>query len=78
MIGSFMGYFDNMGFIINRSIRGAKFIDIGFDTTRSIKGLKGMSLFNEVMSIVTIYSEKLVARLFRAKNLMRLIRNEVF
>lgn len=37
---SWLGYIDNMGFVISNSLSGAKFIDKGFDTTRSIKAAK--------------------------------------
>lgn len=73
-----MGYSDNMAFIIKNSLKGAKFIDIGFDVTRTIKGASGMKLFTEIMSRVTIYSERIFAQLFRAKNVLRVLRHKLF
>ena len=73
-----IGYTDNMAFIINKSLMGAKFIDYGFDATRTLKGLKDMELFTEIASRITIYSEKFFAQLFRKKNVFRYFRNTIF
>ena len=73
-----IGYTDNMAFIIKKSLMGAKFIDYGFDATRTLKGLKGMALFTEIASRITIYSEKIFAQLFRKKNVFRYFRNTIF
>ena len=67
-----------MAFIIKNSLKGAKFIDIGFDVTRTIKGASGMKLFTEIMSRVTIYSERIFAQLLRAKNVLRVLRHKLF
>ena len=78
VLATIIGYTDNMAFIINKSLMGAKFIDYGFDATRSLKGLKGMKLFTEIASRITIYSEKFFAQLFRKKNVFRYFRNTIF
>ena len=75
---SFAGYFHNMGYIASHTLAGAKFIDKGFDATRTLKGLKGMDFFLEVMSRVTIYSEKFFAQLLRKKNILRYLRHRLF
>ncbi len=78
-VGStFIGYFHNMGYIASNTFKGAKFIDKGFDAIRTLKGLKGMDLFREVMSRVTIYSEKFLAQLLRKKNILRYLRHRIF
>lgn len=78
VLATFIGYSDNMPFIIKESLKGAKFIDIGFDATRTLKGLKGMDLFTEIASIVTIHSERFFAQLFRKKNVFRYFRHKIF
>jgi len=78
ILATFIGYSDNIPFIIKESLKGAKFIDIGFDATRTIKGLKGMDLFNEIASRMTIYSERFFAQLFRKKNVFRYFRHKIF
>ena len=78
VLTTFIGYSDNMPFIIKESLKGAKFIDIGFDATRTLKGLKGMDLFTEIASRVTIYSERFFAQLFRKKNVFRYFRHKIF
>ena len=78
VLTTFIGYSDNMALIIKESLKGAKFIDIGFDATRTIKGLKGMDLFTEIASRVTIYSERFFAQLFRKKNVFRYFRHKIF
>ena len=75
---SLIGYFDNMGYIAQHTFNGAKFIDKGFDASRTLKGLKGMDLFREVMSRVTIHSEKFIAQLLRKKNVFRFFRHWLF
>ncbi len=75
---SLIGYFDNMGYIAKHTFNGAKFIDKGFDASRTLKGLKGMDLFREVMSRVTIHSEKFLAQLLRKKNVFRFFRHWLF
>ncbi len=78
VLATAIGYTDNMAFIIKESLMGAKFIDYGFDATRTLKGLKGMDLFVEIASRVTIYSEKFFAQLFRKKNFFRYFRHKIF
>ena len=78
VLATVIGYTDNMAFIINKSLMGAKFIDYGFDATRTLKGLKGMEVFTEIASRITIYSEKFFAQLFRKKNVFRYFRNTIF
>ena len=75
---SLIGYFDNMWYIAKHTFNGAKFIDKGFDAARTLKGLKGMDLFIEVMSRVTIHSEKFLAQLLRKKNVFRFFRHWLF
>ena len=75
---SWLGYFDNMSFIIKHSLSGAKFIDKGFDASRTLKGLKGIDAYNEVMSRITVYSERFFAQLFRVKNVYRYFRHLLF
>ncbi len=75
---SFAGYFHNMGYIALHTFSGARFIDKGFDAARTLKGLKGMNLFLEIMSIVTIYSEKFFAQLLRKKNVFRFFGHWLF
>ena len=75
---SLIGYFDNMGYIAKHTFNGAKFVDKGFDASRTLKGLKGMDLFREVMSRVTIHSEKFLAQLLRKKNVFRFFRHWLF
>lgn len=50
----------------------------GFDATRILKGLKEMKLFKEVMSRVTIHSEKFLSQLLRKKNVFRFFRHWFF
>ena len=78
VLTTFIGYSDNMALIIKESLKGARFIDIGFDATRTIKGLKGMDLFTEIVSRVTIYSERFFAQLFRKKNVFRYFKHKIF
>ena len=78
VFATFIGYSDNMAFIIKESLKGAKFIDIGFDATRTLNGLKGMELFTEIASRVTIYSERFFSQLFRIKNVFRYFRYRIF
>lgn len=75
---SFAGYFHNMRYIAKHTFAGAKFIDKGFDVTRTLKGLKGLDLFREVMSRVTIYSERFLSQLLRKKNVFRFFRHCLF
>lgn len=67
-----------MGYIAKHTFTGAKFIDKGFDASRTLKGLKGMDLFREVMSRVTIHSEKFLAQLLSKKNVFRFFGHWVF
>lgn len=78
IFATLISYSDNMAFIIKKSLNGAKFVDIGFDVTRTFKGLKGIDLFTEVASRVTIYSERFFAQLFRKKNVFRYFRHKIF
>ena len=78
ILATFIGYSDNMAFIMKESLKGTKFIDIGFNATRTLKGLKRMDLFTEIASRVTIYSERLFAQLFRKKNVFRYFRHKIF
>ena len=78
VVATIIGYTDNMSFIVKKSLSGAKFIDYGFDATRTVKGLKGLDLFVEIASRVTIYSEKFFAQLFRKKNVFRYFRHILF
>ncbi len=73
-----IGYVDNMGYIAQHTFNGAKFIDKGFDASRTLKGLKEMDLFREVMSKVTIYSERFLSQLLRKKNVFRFFRHWYF
>ena len=73
-IASLMGYSDNMIYIMMNSLSGAKFIDYGFDTSRTLsKAIDEGKLFGEIMSRFTIYSERIFARLFRRKNILRIL-----
>ena len=67
-----------MGYIAKHTFSGAKFIDKGFHASRTLKGLKGKDLFVEVMSRVTIYSERFLSQLFRKKNVFRFFRHWLF
>jgi hypothetical protein len=74
VIASLIGYSDNMIYIMMNSLSGAKFIDYGFDASRTLsKAIDEGKLFGEIMSRFTIYSERIFARLFRRKNILRIL-----
>ena len=79
VISDTLGYLDKMAFIVKESlIEGARFIDYGFDPNKTLKGLKGIDLFEGIMSKITIYSEKMFAQLFQKKNVYRYFRDKLF
>ena len=69
-IAHLVGYIDNMAFIAKKSLSGARFIDMGFDTTRT---LSKANLWSELWSRFTIRSERFMAIAFRKKNITRVI-----
>ena len=74
-VAAVAGYIDNMGYIAMHTMNGAKFIDRGFDAGRSIfaAALLGKEHFWwEVVSVVTIHSEKFIAQLLTPKNVYRI------
>ena len=68
-IANLLGYIDNMAFIAKKSLSGARFIDMGFDTTRTISKA---NLWGELWSRFTIHSERFMAIAFRKKNISRI------
>ena len=72
-LANLCGYIDNMVFIAKKSLSGAKFIDMGFDTSRTLSlALKTGDLGTQLFSRFTIYSERFTAILFRKKNISRI------
>ncbi|MDD4157011.1 MAG: hypothetical protein PHY08_10610 [Candidatus Cloacimonetes bacterium] len=59
-----IGYVDNTAYIAEKSLTGAKFIDLGWDIARI--GEKGLW-----WSKFTIYSERFIAETFRIQKLIR-------
>ena len=74
LVATIVGYSDNMVYIMMNSLSGAKFIDYGFDTSRTLsKAISKGNLLGEAISRITIYSERIFARLFRHKNVFRIL-----
>ena len=72
----FLGFNHNIGYIISKTFKGAKFINYGLDASRTFKKAydvaKVKGVYRLFVSYVTIFSEQILAYLFRKKTILRL------